>query len=813
MNRTIHAFFLIIVLLFFSSGCRDIADDPAYKKPDWLPGKITEILDSRSDARMFREALKISGWDSIVGRSGLFTLFCPTDEAVMSYLNSKGKSKVSDLSRSEWDAIIRYHLIQDGWSPEQIKYMSVTGSYRPEDLTASEKELLKYSIAFKRLTRYINPVEDFYVYKDNYYANYLRLSQKPTSEVLKKAPSTYKYVPIFFKEYFDITGYDTKGYSFYFDREFDNNSFYYASSKVVEAPSSAENGFVYFVDKIVEPVPNLLDALRGKNKTNTEYSEFLDLFYFLPKVVYNETLTKQQANYLAGKPYDLLYDIDFSYAYGNNYSGFGGIDLDDEQMKNFPKNSRFDLNMNVHPTLIAPTNEAFNELISQWVTSGSGYERYGSLKETPEQIRQLITSSYVISTPVFKQEITEGVRSISGDSIYLSEDDILEKQYCSNGYFIGVKKPIIPRAFKSVVGPVILNPRFEVMFLALLSSKLIDEVLPADKKYTLFAIESEDVGLSGDSSIVVKNESYISNGISLIRKKLVYYDRAYFPPREGTWFNDRDPVLKNYLLNMISDQQIEGNARIEYLRTLGGNYIQVDNINKTVTGTEPTTYGLNGDSTIANPFVELRESKDGVVDNGQVFQIRGLLNFTGAKNIWGVIKELGASATFTNRFSDLMIKAGLADNSSIKLFSNQEFVTAFIPTDEAISKYETDNNTNLNNWSKEELQNFLKYHFVRGVLIFTDGKQPGQLYETFTPDKNSSSQINLFEKLNVQTSYDQIDLLDKQNNVIVTIVPDDGKSNIQTFRFITETAQGRQTTSSYTTGVVHSIDRVLDFNQ
>ena len=109
MNRTIHAFFLIIVLLFFSSGCRDIADDPAYKKPDWLPGKITEILDSRSDARMFREALKISGWDSIVGRSGLFTLFCPTDEAVMSYLNSKGKSKVSDLSRSEWDAIIRYH--------------------------------------------------------------------------------------------------------------------------------------------------------------------------------------------------------------------------------------------------------------------------------------------------------------------------------------------------------------------------------------------------------------------------------------------------------------------------------------------------------------------------------------------------------------------------------------------------------------------------------------------------------------------------------------------------------------------------------
>ena len=42
---------------------------------------------------------------------------------------------------------IRYHPIQDGWSPEQLKHMTIVGSYRPEDIT--ETDFLKNAIAFK----------------------------------------------------------------------------------------------------------------------------------------------------------------------------------------------------------------------------------------------------------------------------------------------------------------------------------------------------------------------------------------------------------------------------------------------------------------------------------------------------------------------------------------------------------------------------------------------------------------------------------------------------------------------------------------
>ena len=181
--------------------------------------------------------------------------------------------------------------------------------------------------------------------------------------------------------------------------------------------------------------------------------------------------------------------------------------------------------------------------------------------------------------------------------------------------------------------------------------------------------------------------------------------------------------------------------------------------------------------------------------------------------MWGVVKELGRSTSITNRFSGYLIKAGLADNSNLKFISSQEFFTVFVPSDAAIAKYEADNNTKLDTWPIDKLTSFLKYHFVRGPHIFTDGKQPSGQYETMRLDKNSTSQIALYSKLNIRTSPDKIEILDNAGSPYVSIVPNSTKSNIQTFNTITETISGQTTSYSYTTGVVHSIDQVLEYKE
>ena len=109
--------------------------------------------------------------------------------------------------------------------------------------------------------------------------------------------------------------------------------------------------------------------------------------------------------------------------------------------------------------------------------------------------------------------------------------------------------------------------------------------------------------------------------------------------------------------------------------------------------------------------------------------------------------------------------------------------------------------------SKQELGDFLKYHFVQKDLIFTDGKMPSGEYPTARVDESSTLYNTINSKLNIRTLPDKIQILDKDGNVYLEINEQTGETN-QLITF--DTNEGSSSPWDFiTTGIIHSIDKVL----
>jgi uncharacterized surface protein with fasciclin (FAS1) repeats len=229
-------------------------------------------------------------------------------------------------------------------------------------------------------------------------------------------------------------------------------------------------------------------------------------------------------------------------------------------------------------------------------------------------------------------------------------------------------------------------------------------------------------------------------------------------------------TIRNRIRNQIGTSLPDGSANKEFIRTLGGQYIIWDHTENTVRGNRPSTIGYNGEVvTICTPS-RLEEP----ADNGESWSVRYWFN---NENI-----NLRTVLSGYTKFFNLLLKAGLYDpySASYSFLNRNENYTVFVPSDESLDLYQADT------LGAEALEKFLKYHFLRGTLIFTDNKQPSGYYPTTSG-----------ESLQIRTGPDLIEILDETGTPYVVIPENESSTNIM--------ASERSTVSS----VVHEIDRVL----
>ncbi|SDL94697.1 Fasciclin domain-containing protein [Pedobacter sp. ok626] len=75
---------------------------------------MTQYLKSNpDDFSELTKVLSLSGTASFLNAYGSYTLFAPTNTAIKTYLQEKGKAAVEEISADDWKSFIRLHLLED----------------------------------------------------------------------------------------------------------------------------------------------------------------------------------------------------------------------------------------------------------------------------------------------------------------------------------------------------------------------------------------------------------------------------------------------------------------------------------------------------------------------------------------------------------------------------------------------------------------------------------------------------------------------------------------------------------------------------
>ena len=194
--------------------------------------------------------------------------------------------------------------------------------------------------------------------------------------------------------------------------------------------------------------------------------------------------------------------------------------------------------------------------------------------------------------------------------------------------------------------------------------------------------------------------------------------------------------------------------------------------------------------------MEVTEAIDMQMDNGEVYAVDSWFNFSGSN-------YQGLFASKYPEFLDLMTQAGLYDPIlyEFPFLIDGENYTVFIPSTQALNEY------GVSDMSKEELNQLLRYHFVREDLIFTDGRKPEGNYSTTCIEERSTSYHTHFSQLHIRPTPDVIQILDKNGDVYLEVPEQKGQTN-QIIWYDTN-EQSSSDWDFITTGVVHNIDKVL----
>ncbi len=578
----------VVIIFFLLTGCKKLTEQDIYQRPDWLPGKLYTVVSVQDNLTMFTECLRLAELDKVLDVSGSWSVFAPTDEAMKQFLSDNNYPSVSAIPLDELERITEFHIIQNPWSLDQLKELGAYG-WRTGDSENS------YSYAYKRETMLRNPVEKYWIKREN--KNEMIVTDSTFSDGYKMVyVQSRKYVPIFYDDYFSKNSLSAKDYSFYFDRVYEQGNVYYAGAKIIKADILAENGFVHIIDRVVKPMLNAKEFLDREIPGET-YKLFLDMVYwYYPDFEPNHTATFNQPGAREGNLVDTLWDL--------NYAGLA-FDLQKERIININQT------LVKHNGLFAPTDEAFKKFIDGTLTLKSGFPHWRDYQSLPSDVAEMIITPHLKASPIYPS--TQQFHEIfnKDNRFHQKEESIIKKEFGSNCTFIGLNNYVPDRVFTSVTGPVFCRPSYSIFRKAMIYSGTLDAI--ANYKGELYFFPIPDYALTADSTLLL---NWINKDENIYNFKVL--NRLTHQVETLS-----SGAVKNWILNQVGTSTTSSSADKEIIRTLGGKYITWDHSNNTIRGSRPCTLGYKGDIVkICTPF-PLEEP----VDNGKTWTVGYWFNF------------------------------------------------------------------------------------------------------------------------------------------------------------------------------------------
>ncbi len=740
------------------SACQDIYELEKYQRPDWLAGKLYTQVTTRPDLTVFAACLERTGYDTVLDRTGSFTIYAPTNQAFEDWftMHPDYNNSVDNIPYKELEQLVLSHIIQNSWSKLQMQSLDIYGWIDQDDPYNNQPR------GYKRQTILREADRKYWTISNSGPDQIVDSTAGGSSRLVYSV--SRKYAPLFFTEYLSINNLQTEDYAFYYNRAFENGAIYYGNSKITSPEIFAENGFLYEVDQVANPLLNG-EQLLEKNDPDQSYSDFLDLIYLFPKFKVDLEATFAQEEAQIGGRFDTLYTLTYPDLLFNIHEELTG-----------PNTSNPAQTLRYQNGLMAPTNDAFQSFVNEELT---GPFRWNDFESVPREIKRIIVNAHMTRFPLYPTNLSGGFENGAGDLIVVDEADIGQRYYGSNCSFFGLEKAIVPRAFTSVTGPVYLSPGYSTLFYAIESSMTLPALKNQTEQYAFYVVPDEI--MLEDSSLMINwtNPEAGSYNFWAVNKT------------SGNPQSMSRNVLTKRILNQVGTTVPTGLPRKEFIENLAGNFIVMNNETGTVNGGKACGWGYQGDSAI-----DVYPEKINIpVDNGETYQV----------NAWFITPQtdlLTRVAAYPH-FMDLIKKAGLYDDKRYELtFTNDaEYYTVFVPSAEALIASGADT------LPVQELQNLILYHFIKGQLIWTDGSVPGGSYPTLREDESSGELGKKFSSLRLDTGIDLITILDDAGGVYCEVHESGNRTNVMA---ATDLDAGSSSPHDFIiTGVVHEIDSVL----
>ncbi|WP_338395220.1 fasciclin domain-containing protein [Fulvitalea axinellae] len=685
-----------LVFVFFSASLWSCENEfeKHYEKPDWLKGTTIETLEAKGNFSLFIEAMRVSGYDMTVSQ-GANTVFAPTDEAFDRYLSKKGYSSVSDIPKPDLKALIATHILSAPYSKEQMLSSSVWAPTGPD----SDSDTSPWGEIGARTFK-----------KTSYYKPENRVVEYEGRNILENRWN--KSVPIFSDEFVAELKISSSDYTYFYpDKEW--GGFNFAGSKITESEIPSNNGYIYVIDEVVEPLRNLDDILHQEQNFSL-FASLADRFerYYFYSLDFSDPTAQQR-------------DSLFLKSFGSTGNGdtYALVDIANERIGTNETNTSFSAEK-LHHCIFVPSNDVLQAYLDQTVL-----KYYPSLEEVPDLVLYYLVQGHMVEKNMAWPSVLSsiGLYNYFGDQIDINPDaDVSFREMGSNGGFYGMDKVLPAKVFTSVSGPVLFNKDYSIFMQMLGATEQLTSLSKDEANYVLLVPEND----------LLKAKGY-DYSKSLGKVLVLDTESGELVPAEKEDLPAMTDFLKRFIV-YSDDVDLSGKG---FFKTAEGMYLSYEN-NKIFGG---------GNMENGEAVDVLNQAGEGT--NGKAYQVSAVPE-PASKNV--------SQAILTDdRFSDfneLAQAVGAIDNGWYYFLIGGEF-TAFIPSNEAMAKArvagtipETSEYGTLTDEQKADLLAFVRYFFVANQYAFTDGKNTGT-FETARIDKERSDNFDTYYE-NVMVKHD-----------------------------------------------------------
>ncbi|MDD4992508.1 MAG: fasciclin domain-containing protein [Paludibacter sp.] len=433
---------LVFFLLLLTSCVSEL--DKYYATPDWLKGNAWEVLEKKGNFKLFLSAVERTSYKDLVQGKGIITVMAPTDSAFQVYLTKHNYASVAAIPDSVVTKLVGFHLLFYAFDKDKFV------DYKPNGIE-STNELKGMYYKFRTKSR-----DDISVEHDPAFGNAAR-------KVMHKD----RFLPVFSFNLFDSYGLNAKAnYEFFYPNSTwtGQTGFNVSNASVKEYGIVTDNGYVYTVNQVIEPLGTIYNEL----KAETNYTIFKNAYDRFVTFEYDATST---ADYGKGDSLFIMYHGSQLPPIASEWPVFSYTQLDILSYGAY--------------SLFAPSNTAMQSFYDQYWRPYYNNKGIDSVKFEP--LLTLLQNHIYSGTVLFPEQIESGkIKSPYGSTIQFNRTSAQMKHICVNGALYGLDHVIVPPMFEKVTSPMYCNPQYNMILDMMKNSSYVQTLITDAAKFNVF---------------------------------------------------------------------------------------------------------------------------------------------------------------------------------------------------------------------------------------------------------------------------------------------------------------------------------------